>query len=579
MGKQASYSDAVPTVKIVLQHTRQIQEGEQRFRNIARIFLENTQGERILCPFNRPGMAQIFARHLAEGGKPNDERWNHIGSLCEEYTKMAGFARAVKNGQFNESAQKLVEAGMNHFINLRESLGKMRGHRGYNAYFESWTPTLMENEGDETTINELFVQETLDPRIESVMPILSKLSKNLSEMQEVSELAEWADGLVEDAIDDANAAKKKMDTPAFMRKQKGGDWKVSQKDLDALPAGTRTTSQGIAAQAKRVGLGEEGVAEGSSAQDKNIAVGDYVQTAAGVEGVVKHITPDGKKLTVWNRRRQADHRVDISKAEKIPGIARRKMAEQDVAEGYSELDNLKAKFEERIKIIIARAEKEGRPLSDHDKRAIAILKGEEKGVAEGSATDTQLAYWDKVAKEKKDKEREALKAKNAEHEKTPVGKAEKYWSKKGVAEGLEDSNIQDAIIDTVERLFRNNDLQDYDSLEAIRQGVKHYFSKPGATAETAIEGILNILDKRMRKNGNYVDLGRFKEALRQGVAHKLKKQGVSEGLGKEQKRVKQFGPTEKITKSNPTRGKLVGADESTENDTDPLNEIKRLMGK
>jgi hypothetical protein len=198
MGKQASYSDAVPTVKIVLQHTRQIQEGEQRFRNVARIFLENTQGERILCPFNRPGMAQIYARHLAEGGKPNDERWNHIGSLCEEYTKMAGFARAVKNGQFNESAQKLVEAGVNHFLSLRESLGKMRGHRGYNAYFESWTPTLMETEGDEpTSINELFVQETLDPRIESVMPILSKLNKNLGEMKEIDELAEWADKLIE----------------------------------------------------------------------------------------------------------------------------------------------------------------------------------------------------------------------------------------------------------------------------------------------------------------------------------------------------------------------------------------------
>jgi DNA-binding CsgD family transcriptional regulator/adenylate kinase family enzyme len=59
----------------------------------------------------------------------------------------------------------------------------------------------------------------------------------------------------------------------------------------------------------------------------------------------------------------------------------------------------------------------------------------QRGVAEASSTDKQLAYWDGVAKEKKDKEREALKAKKAEHEKTPVGKAEKYWSKKDVAEG------------------------------------------------------------------------------------------------------------------------------------------------
>lgn len=105
-------------------------------------------------------------------------------------------------------------------------------------------------------------------------------------------------------------------------------------------------------------------------------------------------------------------------------------------------------------------------------------------------------------------------------------------AEEGVAEGLEDSNIQGVIVDTVERLFRKNNLSDYGALEAIRQGVKHHFSKPGATTESAIEGILNILDKRMRKSGNYVELGRFKEALRQGVAHQLKKQGVAEGLEK-----------------------------------------------
>ena len=165
MGKSASYNDNIPTVKIILQHTRQIQEGEQRFRNIARIFLENAQGERFLAPTVRPGIAQVYARHIAEGGLPNDDRWNHIKGLCEEYSKMAGFVRAVRGNQFNESAQRLVEAGLNHYQSLRESLSKMRGHRGYNTYFESYTPPLMETENDESNLNELFVQETLDPKI------------------------------------------------------------------------------------------------------------------------------------------------------------------------------------------------------------------------------------------------------------------------------------------------------------------------------------------------------------------------------------------------------------------------------
>jgi hypothetical protein len=200
MGKKASYNDAVPNVKIVIQHSRAIEEGEQRYRNVAKIFLENMDGERFLAPTTRPGIARVYARHIAEGGVPNDERWGHIKSICEEYNKMAGFVRATRGKQFNESAQALINEGASHYKNLRETLSRMTGHRGYNTYFESWTPTLMEDEGDDS-INELFVQETVDPRIESVMPILSRLRKNVSEVKEVDALAEWADSVINENLD------------------------------------------------------------------------------------------------------------------------------------------------------------------------------------------------------------------------------------------------------------------------------------------------------------------------------------------------------------------------------------------
>jgi hypothetical protein len=114
---------------------------------------------------------------------------------------MAGFVRATRNGQFNESAQSLVNEGIAHYQSLRESLSRMTGKRGYNAYFESWTPALMEDEGDETNLNELFVQETLDPRIESVMPILNRIHKKIGESvvdKQLSKLEEWADSLTEE---------------------------------------------------------------------------------------------------------------------------------------------------------------------------------------------------------------------------------------------------------------------------------------------------------------------------------------------------------------------------------------------
>ena len=331
MGKKASYNDNIPTVKIVIEHSRQIEEGEQRYRNVNRIFLENTQGERILAPTTKPGVAQVYARHLAEGGLPHDDRWNHIISLCEEYNKMGAFVRATRNNQFNESAQQLVNEGINHYQSLRESLSKMRGARGYNAYFESYTPPLMEDDNEETNLNELFVQETLDPRIESVMPILSKLHKKVAEMKEVNELSEWADSLidegaavdaymagkspalahfadqldnevdegildtvkkvgskvfdklgggseedlikdlqqkagvpqtgkkpepkdkpVDEALDDAQKADQKINTPAVHRKEQGGDWKVTRQDLDKADEKNMTSSAGMAALQKKL---------------------------------------------------------------------------------------------------------------------------------------------------------------------------------------------------------------------------------------------------------------------------------------------------------------------------------------
>ena len=293
MGKKASYNDGVPNVKVVIQHTRPIEEGEQRFRNVARIFVENTDGERFLLPTTRPGIARVYARHIAEGGTPYDERGKHITSLVEEYNQMAGFVRATRNGQFNESTQSLVNEGTNHYTNLRETLSKMTGLRGYNNYFESWTPSLMEDEGDNSAINELFVQETLDPRIESVMPILSRLHKKVNEMQEVNELASWADSIannhLEEALNDA--------VPEPYKKAEMQDYKTQRKQSLA------TTNPDLAKDEK---LGEETVAAKVYA-DFTVSHPEYgqkSQRATSSDEAIKlaaaswGISPDDQKLSV-----------------------------------------------------------------------------------------------------------------------------------------------------------------------------------------------------------------------------------------------------------------------------------------
>jgi hypothetical protein len=272
MGKKASYNDAVPNVKIILQHNRGLEEGEQRYRNVAKIFLENQDGERFLAPTTRPGIARVYARHIAEGGVPNDERWNHIKSICEEYNQMAGFVRATRNKEFNESALHLVQEGANHYGNLRETLSKLAGHRGYHAYFESYTPALMEDE-DDTNINELFVQETMDPRIESVMPILSRLHKKVSEtaVPEVNSLAEWADSVINEKLDmDDKKTDKKQDTKQVNNQEKDDD--SEEKSIGAGPL-SRIKDQAEKKMsgklAKSLGIQEGDVAEMDKSPEAN----------------------------------------------------------------------------------------------------------------------------------------------------------------------------------------------------------------------------------------------------------------------------------------------------------------------
>jgi len=268
MGKKASYSDNIPECKIVIKHNRNIEEGEQRYRNIHQIFIENALGERFLAPTVKPGLARVYARHIAEGGKVNDDKWNHITGLCEEYSKMAGFIRATRNGQFNEDTQRLVSAGTEHYISLRESLHKLAGKRGYNNYFESWAPPLMESEGDED-LSEMFMNSSLDPRIESVIPILNRLNKTISENQEIKEvvaLEAWADDIaegvyshdVERAFPNGKASGVKSH-PAVVKTNK--------------PIGTRVADIGKGGKEHNVKTDKEwdkqkGVAEGSLEEDE-----------------------------------------------------------------------------------------------------------------------------------------------------------------------------------------------------------------------------------------------------------------------------------------------------------------------
>jgi hypothetical protein len=235
VNKQTSHNDRFgSSAKIVLKHSKVMGEGEQRFRHIEKIFIENSNGERFLAPTVKPGLAAIYGRHISEGGTPYDQRGTHIAELITEYEKMSGFVRATKSSTFtNESISHLVEEGIKHHATLRETLKKMTTRSGYDSYFESWTPMITEDE-EVDDLTEMFKTSKLDPRIESALPIIGKLSKKIAEMTEAVELEEWADGIASDLVIPTTNLQKKTVYDIFTGEglQVGADAQNARNILD-----------------------------------------------------------------------------------------------------------------------------------------------------------------------------------------------------------------------------------------------------------------------------------------------------------------------------------------------------------
>lgn len=521
MGKARSYNDNVPDVKIVLQHSRNIEEGEQRYRNVAKIYLENADGERILAPTNKPGVAQIYARHLAEGGQPHDERWNHLKGLCEEYNKMAGFVRATRNGEFTESAQTLVQEGINHYNKLRESLSKMRGSRGYNAYFESWSPPLMEDESDDT-INELFVQETMDPRIESVMPILSRLRKNVVEMSEVGVLESWADNVINEKLElfvdqppelnepetrEPKTRKPETHKPKYKEHGTGG--------FIVFKGGKRVANFPDIKDAKRKYPASKGY---TYKQGRPWTGHGTRQMTQDFHDENPHLFAPRQDMNEYDDHEMADTKTDM-----------RKTGDQVTPEHDEAYAKLKRMAPELYNFIRNEAPMPIDPIQtlDYLRQSGGNARQLLKMLKDHIKQDTEKQY---------DKKHPSL------------AESMKRFLETLINEGLKDTG------------WMNKDEAEDGTVPAFMRKKKYDDKMKDATGGPAVRTTKNEPDEELDENFISMDA--------QAVAEEDE---IEEGLDANQKRVGQLGPTEKVKNNN--IGKLVGANESTEYN----EELARMM--
>ena len=197
-GKSKSYSNQPGKAKVVIQHSRAIGEGEQRFRNIAALFVENAQGERFRMPFESIAGAKAMARHVSEGGTPYDAFGQYISETINEIKTLGKFVRASRSNAFaqNDHALAIVEDAVKHYADLKRKAKKMIGKRGYKEIFSAYDPAVA-TELDETieSVREVFINSALDSRIEEALPILAKIKENT--MREADQFENWTNQIME----------------------------------------------------------------------------------------------------------------------------------------------------------------------------------------------------------------------------------------------------------------------------------------------------------------------------------------------------------------------------------------------
>ena len=198
--RRMSYSDQPKRTKLVIRHDRNLGESDKRYRHIESLFVETADGERFRVPSRSLMHGKMLARHVAEGGTPYDRFGQHITEMVSEMATMSRFVRAARSRPFEGEAGAMVESAIRHYNMLKAKAKRMISQRGYREEREQFDPAVFtDSEVTVEAIRDMFIENSLDQRIEEALPILARLAqpKAVPKLGMVEDFESWANNLVE----------------------------------------------------------------------------------------------------------------------------------------------------------------------------------------------------------------------------------------------------------------------------------------------------------------------------------------------------------------------------------------------
>jgi hypothetical protein len=196
--KDISWNAGATESRLMIKHKRALGEGEARFRCIESLFIETAEGERYKLPFRNLTAGKAMLEHVRAGGRPYDDRGQHISEMVTELNVLSRFRRANQGRLLEGDTAVLVEKTTAYYETLRHTLKSLTTRGGYGRYFESWNPVeLTEESAVIDGLKHLFVTQSIDQRIEDALPLIARIQQQENAMKETEIFEAWADQLME----------------------------------------------------------------------------------------------------------------------------------------------------------------------------------------------------------------------------------------------------------------------------------------------------------------------------------------------------------------------------------------------
>jgi len=189
--------------KLIVKHHTPIQDesfgARGRANNIKALYVENAEGERFKYPFIHLSGAKAMQRHVANGGRPYDDKGQAIIEMSSQIAQLAEFKKHIaRTDGMNQGVNEIADRALSKLEMLKQTMESISKQHAYEGWCEGFVPAGSQSELDAATMEDYkskFTVTSFKEDLAKFFPLIHSI------MQEAGEID------IESAVNEAGKCK------------------------------------------------------------------------------------------------------------------------------------------------------------------------------------------------------------------------------------------------------------------------------------------------------------------------------------------------------------------------------------